>query len=66
MFDFPQSQNCTLGASFDAFKSRQGCEKLPGGDELVGVGREGVHPLGDQGEVGEHQSGGAGEQEHHG
>ena len=39
---------------------------LPGGDELVGVGGEGVHPLGDEGEVGEEQGGGAGEQQHHG
>ena len=41
-------------------------EKLPGGDELAGVGGEGVHPLGHQRQVGEHQGGGAGEQQHHG
>ena len=39
---------------------------IPGGDELVGVGGEGVHPLGDEGEVGEQQGGGAGEQQDHG
>ena len=32
-------------------------EKLPGGDELVGVGGQGVHPLGDQGQVGEEEGG---------
>ena len=34
----------------------------PGGDELVGVGGEGVHPLRDQGQLGQQQGRGGAEE----
>ena len=34
----------------------------PGGDELVGVGGEGVHPLRDQGQLGQEQGRGGAEE----
>ena len=35
---------------------------IPGGDELVGVGGEGVHPLRDQGKLGQEQGRGGAEE----